>query len=178
MAKLRYAKTLEQVKQAAEANPEFLKSTVRSLRAVYETDAAIVAALTPQPLEPIERPEVCVTFSQVAIHITPDFTFEIGSAVFGVKVRGTRAPARPEAPGSQRVTGTSGTGPPRHRSTRATGLQHPAPRARRRRGGLGPGGTHKPLSQNRPVQTGPSPAASARSTRGGETPTVSSRKER
>ena len=87
MAKLRYAKTLEQVKKAAEANPEFLKSTVRSLRCVYETDKEIVAALTPQPLVPIERPEVCATFSHVAMHITPDFTFEIGSAVFGVKVR-------------------------------------------------------------------------------------------
>ena len=87
MTKLRYVKTLEQVKKAAEANPEFLKSTVRSLRCVYETDKEIVAALTPQPLEPIERPEVCVTFSHVAMHITPDFTFEIGSAVFGTKVR-------------------------------------------------------------------------------------------
>ena len=32
MARLRYVKTLEQVKQAAEANPEFLSSSVRSIR--------------------------------------------------------------------------------------------------------------------------------------------------
>ena len=87
MAKLRYVKTPEQVKKAAEANPEFRSSTVRSIRVVYETDPAIVAAVTPKPLEPIGRPEVCVTFSQVAMQISPEFTFEIGSAVFGVKVR-------------------------------------------------------------------------------------------
>ena len=32
MARVRYVKTLEQLKKAAEANPEFLSSTVRSLR--------------------------------------------------------------------------------------------------------------------------------------------------
>ncbi len=85
MAKLRYVKTLEQIKKAAAANPEFLESTVRSVRVVYETDPAIAAAVTPKPLQPTERPEVCVTFSHVAMHITPDYTFEIGSAIFGVR---------------------------------------------------------------------------------------------
>ncbi len=87
MARLRYVKTLEQVKQARESNPEFLNSSVQSIRCVYETDAALVAAVVPKPLEPIERPEVCVTFSQVAIHLNPELTIEIGSAIFGVKVR-------------------------------------------------------------------------------------------
>ncbi|MEE3332280.1 MAG: acetoacetate decarboxylase family protein [Myxococcota bacterium] len=86
MAKLRYVKTLEQVKKAAEANPEFMSSTIRSIRCVYETDPEIVNAITPKPLVPVERPEICVTFSHVAMHITPDFTFEIGSAIFGTKV--------------------------------------------------------------------------------------------
>ncbi len=86
MAKIRYVKTLDQVKKAAESNPEFLESTVRSVRCVYETDPEIVRAITPKPLEPIARPEVCVTFSNVAIHISPEFTFEIGSAIFGTKV--------------------------------------------------------------------------------------------
>jgi acetoacetate decarboxylase len=85
MARLRYAKTLEQVKQAAEANPEFLSSTVRSIRAVYETDPAIPAAILPKPLTPAAEPHVCATFSHVAIHVSPEFTMEIGSAVFGVK---------------------------------------------------------------------------------------------
>lgn len=85
MARLRYLKTLEQVKQAAESNPEFLESTVRSIRTVYETDPAIAAAVLPQPLEAAARPEVCATFSHVAMHISPELTIEIGSAVFGVK---------------------------------------------------------------------------------------------
>jgi acetoacetate decarboxylase len=87
MAKLRYVKTLEQVKAAAEANPEFLRSTVTSLRCAYETDPAIAAALLPKPLEPAARPEVCVTCSHVAMHLSPDFTLEIGSAIFGVRAR-------------------------------------------------------------------------------------------
>jgi acetoacetate decarboxylase len=85
MARLRYLKSAEQVKQAAAANPEFLESRVRSIRVVYETDPAIVAAVMPQPLEPTDRPEVCVTFSQVAIQLGPDQSFEIGSTIFGVK---------------------------------------------------------------------------------------------
>jgi acetoacetate decarboxylase len=63
-----------------------MDSTVKSIRIEYETDQAIYDALIPKPLEPIGRPEVCVTFSHVAMHITPEYTFEIGSAIFGVKV--------------------------------------------------------------------------------------------
>jgi acetoacetate decarboxylase len=85
MAKLRYVKTPEQVAKAAASNPEFLSSKVRSIRVVYETDPAIVRAVTPRPLEPSDRPEVCVTFSHVAMQITPEFTFEIGSAIFGTR---------------------------------------------------------------------------------------------
>ncbi len=83
MATLRYVKTMEQVARAAEGNPEFLSSRVRSIRVVYETDPKIAAALIPKPLEPAARAEVCVTFSHVAMQITPDYAFEIGSAVFG-----------------------------------------------------------------------------------------------
>lgn len=87
MARLRYVKSPEQVARAAEQNPEFLESTVSSLRAVYETDPALVAAVLPKPLEPTERPEVQVTFSKVAMHISPELTVEIGSGVFGVRAR-------------------------------------------------------------------------------------------
>lgn len=87
MARLRYVKTLEQVKASEEAGPDLLSSTVSSVRVVYETDPAIAAAVVPRPLEPADAPEVCVTFSNVAIHLTPDFTFEIGSAIFGVRAR-------------------------------------------------------------------------------------------
>jgi len=86
MAKLRYVRTLAQIKQAQEANPEFLPSTVRSIRCVYETDARIAAALLPKPLE-LARPEIGVTFSHVAMHVSPERTIEIGSAIVGVAAR-------------------------------------------------------------------------------------------
>jgi acetoacetate decarboxylase len=85
MARLRYVRSLEQIKQAREANPEFLPSTVRSVRCVYETDPKIARALLPKPLEAPEKPEVCVTFSHVAMHLSPERTLEIGSAIFGVR---------------------------------------------------------------------------------------------
>lgn len=85
MSRLRYVKSLEQVKRDAERNPEFLSSTVRSIRAVYETSPALAAAVIPKPLAPAARPEVCVTFSHVAMHVAPELTFSIGSAVFGVR---------------------------------------------------------------------------------------------
>lgn len=85
MTRVRWVKSPEEVKRAADSNPEFLPSTVRSIRCVYETDPKIAAAVVPRPLVAAERPEVCVTFSHVAIHVTPEFTFEIGSAIFGVR---------------------------------------------------------------------------------------------
>lgn len=86
MSKLRYVKTADQIAKARQNNPEFLESSVRSLRYVYETDPAIAAALVPRPLVVDPSGQVCVTFSHVAIHLSPEFTFEIGSAIFGVKV--------------------------------------------------------------------------------------------
>jgi len=85
MARLRWVKTFDQVKSDAERNPEFLSSTVRSLRVVYETSPALAAAVIPKPLAAASAPEVCATFSHVAMHITPEYTLEIGSAVFGVR---------------------------------------------------------------------------------------------
>jgi acetoacetate decarboxylase len=87
MARLRYVKTLEQVKRDAERSPELLSSTVRSLRVVYETDPALAAALVPRPLAPAPRPEICATFSHVAMHLSPELTVEIGSAIFGARAR-------------------------------------------------------------------------------------------
>jgi acetoacetate decarboxylase len=85
MARVRYVKSLEQVKRDAEQSPEFLSSRVRSLRVVYETDPAVAAAVVPKPLVPAPRPEVCVTFSHVAMQLAPELVIEIGSTVFGVR---------------------------------------------------------------------------------------------
>jgi acetoacetate decarboxylase len=84
MARLRYAKSIEQVKADAERNPEFLSSLVRSLRVVYETDPALAAALVPKPLVPSARGEMQVTFSHVAMKL-PGMTIEIGSTIFGAR---------------------------------------------------------------------------------------------
>jgi acetoacetate decarboxylase len=85
MAKLRYVKTLEQVKKARENDPEFMQSSMRQVRVEYETDEAIYRALVPKPLEPVERPLVCVTFTDLAMQVSPDYTMTIGAAIFGVQ---------------------------------------------------------------------------------------------
>ena len=77
MSKLRYVKTAEELVLAAKFNPEFLPSSLRQIRAVYETDADIVAAVLPPPLRAASRPEVGVTISQVAIHFAPGFDVSI-----------------------------------------------------------------------------------------------------
>jgi acetoacetate decarboxylase len=84
MAKIRYVKTLEQVKRAQDANPEFLESTVRTIRTVYETDPAIARVVIPKPLEPCAAPEVHLHVSEITMHLAPDVDMKIGSAIFGV----------------------------------------------------------------------------------------------
>ena len=87
MTRLRYVKTLEQVKQARENNPEFLlELDAPDPRRVRDRPDAR-RALVPKPLEPPREPEVCVTFSDVAMHVSPERTIEIGSAIFGVHAR-------------------------------------------------------------------------------------------
>ena len=84
MARLRYVRTLEQVEKARENDQEFLQSSMRQVRAEYETDEKIYRALVPKPLEPLARPIVCVTFTDLAMQISPQHTMTIGAAIFGV----------------------------------------------------------------------------------------------
>jgi acetoacetate decarboxylase len=86
MTRLRYVKTLEQVKKARENDQEFLSSSMRQIRAEYETDEKIYRALVAKPLEPLATPTVCVTFTDIAMHVSPERTITIGAAIFGVKV--------------------------------------------------------------------------------------------
>lgn len=85
MTRLRYVKTLEQVKKARENDQEFLSSSMRQIRAEYETDERIYRALVAKPLEPVATPTVCVTFTDIAMHVSDSRTIAIGAAVFGVK---------------------------------------------------------------------------------------------
>jgi len=61
-----------------------LNNSVRSIRAIYETDPAVYAAMLPRPLTPIARPEIFVQFAHVAMHVTPERTVEIGALTMGV----------------------------------------------------------------------------------------------
>ena len=85
MAKIRYVKDADELRLAAKFDPEFLPSSTRQIRARYETDPELIAAILPTPLAPGRRPEIGVTISQVAIHMAPGFDIEIGAAVFGAQ---------------------------------------------------------------------------------------------
>lgn len=85
MPKPRYVKTPAELQLAEKFNPEFLPSTLRQIRAVYETDPDVAAAVLPPPLRPAARPEVGVTISQVAMRLAPGFEISIGAALFGVR---------------------------------------------------------------------------------------------
>jgi|SRR5690625_28635 len=86
MARLRYVRSEESLKRAREAQPQqVLNNTVRSVRAVYETDPEIAAALLPRPLEPLERPEIYVQFAHVAMHVSEEQTVTIGAATVAVR---------------------------------------------------------------------------------------------
>lgn len=85
MSRNRYVKTPAERALAEKFNPEFLPSTLRQIRAVYETDPEIAAAVLPPPLRPAARPEVGVTISQVAMQLAPGFDVSIGAALLGVR---------------------------------------------------------------------------------------------
>jgi len=83
MGKLRYVKTADELRLAAKFDPEFLPSSTRQIRARYETDPDLIAAVLPPPLKPGARPEIGVTISEVKVHMAPGFDIEIGAAIFG-----------------------------------------------------------------------------------------------
>jgi acetoacetate decarboxylase len=61
-----------------------LNNSVRTVRALYETDPAIARALLPRPLVAAARPEIFLQFAHVAMHVTPETTVEIGALTLGV----------------------------------------------------------------------------------------------
>lgn len=73
MTKLRFVQGPQQQRSAS------LDNTVRTVRAIYETDPDIVRAMLPSPLVPAARPEVYVQFAHVQMHVSPGNTVEIGA---------------------------------------------------------------------------------------------------
>jgi acetoacetate decarboxylase len=78
MTRLRYLRGDGPIRAAA------LNNTVRSIRATYETDPAVYAAMLPRPLTALDRPEIFVQLAHVAMHVSPERTIEIGALTMGV----------------------------------------------------------------------------------------------
>jgi len=86
MARLRYVRDMSKKNTAEPASSQF-PANVRGLRAIYETEPEIHAALLPKPLVPGERPEIFVQFSKVELFLSESRTVEIGAATVGVSCR-------------------------------------------------------------------------------------------
>src|SRR5437868_4940309 len=83
-ARLKYVRNPQQSRTAQDKNPEFsMNNTVRSVRALYRTDAAIASALLPKPLEPGE-PNIFVQFANVCMHIPNAEPVTVNAATVGV----------------------------------------------------------------------------------------------
>ena len=87
MAKLRYVQDVNKLKAAMEARASGggLKNTVQTLRAFYETDPEIVAALLPKPLQPTATPKILIQFSYVEMRPTPDNVVVSAAMTVGVE---------------------------------------------------------------------------------------------
>ena len=83
MARLRYVRNSSE-DGPAKSGASKIRHTVRSLRALYETEPEIAKALLPRPLKPASAPEIFVQFANVAMHLSEERTVEIGAATVGV----------------------------------------------------------------------------------------------
>ncbi len=86
MSRVRYASSLRDLERARQLGDGILESTVRSIRCAYETDSEVAQAVVPRPLEALTDPMVHVSFSMLAMSISPEVSVEIGAASFGVGV--------------------------------------------------------------------------------------------
>ncbi|GAA0377681.1 hypothetical protein GCM10009093_01020 [Brevundimonas terrae] len=87
MAKLRYVQDVEKLKATMEARASSggLQNTVQTLRAFYETDPEIVAALLPKPLQPTAASKILIQFSYVEMRPTPDKLVVSAAMTVGVE---------------------------------------------------------------------------------------------
>ncbi len=87
MSRLRYVMGKNDTRTAG-----MLRNTVYGIRATYETDPEVVAALLPRPLKPVARPEIWLQMVHVAMHVTDTDTVEIGALTTGVNCTYEGAP--------------------------------------------------------------------------------------
>ena len=83
MARLRYVRN-GSAKAGARPGGSKIRHTVKSIRALYETEPEIAQALLPRPLEPATAPEIFVQFANVAMRFSEERTVQIGAATVGV----------------------------------------------------------------------------------------------
>lgn len=82
MARLRYVRNIEKRGSARGAGAG-MNNVVQSVRAIYETDPEIAAAVLPKPLVAAE-PHVFVQFANVTMHMKKDTVLTVGAATVGV----------------------------------------------------------------------------------------------
>jgi acetoacetate decarboxylase len=79
MSRLRYVRGPVATRDAGS-----LRNSVYGIRATYETDRAVIDALLPRPLDPVESPEIWLQMMHVSMHVTETETIAIGALTMGV----------------------------------------------------------------------------------------------
>ena len=82
--KLRYVKTLEQVRQLQNLYAEPAFESFRSLSVSFETDPEVIKAVLPPPLEPDEQPLASASISRIG---TSNTLQPFGAAGLSVRCR-------------------------------------------------------------------------------------------
>lgn len=89
MARLRFVQDPAKLKEALLARQSGPRkpNISRMVRAYYETDPEIAAALLPKPLTPGDRPEIMIQFSHVTMHPAPGKVVTSGTCTVGVAAK-------------------------------------------------------------------------------------------
>ncbi|MFA5121065.1 acetoacetate decarboxylase family protein [Zavarzinia sp.] len=83
MAKVRYVKDLSKTGSTGGVGSASMRTSVRTFRAIYETEPEIAAAVLPKPLV-LTEPKIFVQFAHVIMHVSDTHKIEIGAATVGV----------------------------------------------------------------------------------------------
>lgn len=83
MAKVRYVKDLSKTGSTGGIGSASMRTSVRTFRAIYETEPEIAAAVLPKPLV-LTEPKIFVQFAHVIMHLSDTNKIEIGAATVGV----------------------------------------------------------------------------------------------
>jgi acetoacetate decarboxylase len=91
MGRVRYVRNFRDIERA-EAHASLGPVSIRSLVCVYETDAEVVSAVVPKPLEVLAQPEVEVRLNAFLLQVADDVSIEIRTGCVGIRVEYDRAP--------------------------------------------------------------------------------------